>query len=72
MCPGAFEQERYDDFYKRANSCKFEEVRIDRKLFVHITRAAFPVIFLVEDGKVVASYAYRSIDERDVSEFLSK
>lgn len=70
--PGALEQERYDSFYQRANSCKYSEVRIDRELFVRITRAAFPLIFLVEDGEVVATYAYRAIDEQKISEFLSK
>lgn len=70
--PGAFEQEKYDSFYERAHSCRFEEARIDRELFVRITRAAFPVLFIVKDGEVVASYSYRSINEHEIGEFLTK
>ncbi|MBQ6956108.1 MAG: hypothetical protein IJP80_05790 [Bacteroidales bacterium] len=70
--PNGFEQEKYDDFYRRANSCVFGEARIDRDIFIRITRASFPGIVLVDDGEIVASYAYRSIDEKTISEFLTK
>lgn len=70
--PDGYEQNRYDDFYERANSAKFSEIRINRDLFVQITRAAFPVILLVNDGEVVAAYDYRAINEQQITNLLSK
>lgn len=70
--PDGYEQQRYDDFYQKAHSCKYNERRIDRDLFVNVTRAAFPVILLVKDGEVVASYDYRAINEQQITSYLSE
>lgn len=70
--PDGYEQGRYDDFYQRANSRKFVERRIDRGLFVDVTRAAFPVILLVKGGEVVASYDYRAINEQQITLHLTE
>ena len=69
--PDGFEENRYQSFYERANSSKFAEVRIDKDLFVRVTRAAFPVILLVDNGEVKATYAYRSINEQEITDFLN-
>lgn len=60
----------YDLFYKESRSPHYNEVRIDKDLFVRITRASFPIVLLLEDGETKASYAYRNIDEDNVSFFL--
>lgn len=65
------DEEKYNSFYEKAMSPKFEEARIDKDLFIRITRAAFPLVLLVEDGNVVATYAYRGIDEKHLGTFLA-
>lgn len=60
----------YAGFYEHSRSPHYKEVRIDKTLFIRITRASFPIVLLLEDGQAVASYAYRNIDEKMVREFL--
>lgn len=60
----------YDLFYEDSRSPRFNEVHIDKELFIHITRAAFPIVLLVEDGETTASYAYRNINEGAIRSFL--
>ena len=60
----------YDDFYTHSRSAHFAEERIDKLLFLKITQGAFPLIVLLDEGEVVASYAYRNINEQFIRDFL--
>lgn len=60
----------YGRFYEKSRSPHYREARIDKELFIRITRASFPIVLLVEDGKTVASFAYRNIDEKMIKDFL--
>ena len=69
--PQVSKPESYDRFYEAALSERFNEQRIDKELFIRITRAAFPVVLLADEGTVAASLSYRNIDEETVCRFLS-
>lgn len=60
----------YNKFYEVSRSPRYNEVHIDKDLFVRITRASFPIVLLIEDGETKASYAYRNINEAEVKDFL--
>ena len=60
----------YAEFYKESRSPNYGESRIDKTTFVKITRASFPIVLLLDDGDVKASFAYRNIDEQMVKDFL--
>ncbi len=60
----------YAKFYEVSRSSHFSETRIDKETFIKITRASFPIVLLVEDGDVAASFAYRNINEKLVTDFL--
>lgn len=62
----------YADFYDKSRSLHYGEVRIDKNTFLKITRASFPIIVLLDDGQIKASFAYRNIDEQMVKEFLEE
>lgn len=62
----------YANFYKMSRSAHYNESRIDKDVFVKITRASFPIVLLLDDGEVKASFAYRNIDEALVRDFLKK
>lgn len=62
---------RYAEFYEASRSSRFVEQRIEKDMFVYITRGAFPLIALVDNGEVVASYSYRDIDESEITDFLT-
>lgn len=64
-------KESYAKFYKESRSSHFREAFIDKELFIRITRAAFPIVVLLEDGETKASFAYRNINEEMISDFLS-
>lgn len=61
----------YDEFYEVSRSPRYSEKHIDKELFVRITRASFPIVLLLDDSEVKASYAYRNIDEKTIGEFLA-
>lgn len=69
--PAGSDEAKYRDFYEQTHSPIYPEVRIDRNLFVHITRAAFPIILLIDNGVITASYSYRAIDEGEITDFLT-
>ena len=62
----------YDDFFENTQSERYHETHIDKTLFIKITRGAFPLVLLVDDGDVVATYSYRNIDESAIANFLKK
>ena len=62
---------RYEKFYTESKSSHFVEKRIDKNLFLKITRGAFPLVVLVDDGEVKASFAYRNIDEKKITDFMN-
>ena len=64
-------EERYDRFYEESRSPRYTERRINKVLFVRITRGAFPMVLLMEDGEVKASFAYRNIDEALLRDYLT-
>lgn len=59
-----------DAFYEATLSDAFPKQIIDKHLFIKITRGARPLVLLVDNGAVVASYSYRDIDEDVVASFL--
>lgn len=60
----------YREFYDESRSQHFRESRIDKNVFIRITRASFPLIVLLDDGVVIKSYSYRNIDEGALKDFL--
>lgn len=60
----------YVEFYEEALSQHFRESRIDKNVFIKVTRASFPLILLMEDGVIAKSYSYRNIDEGVLKDFL--
>ncbi|MBQ7061952.1 MAG: hypothetical protein IJM88_01505 [Bacteroidales bacterium] len=69
--PNVEGEERFEQFYEKARSPRYAERRIDKVLFVRITRGAFPMVMLMEDGEVKASFAYRNISEPIVCDWLT-
>ncbi len=70
--PQVDKEEAYEQFYAESRSLRFRECRIDKLLFLKITYGEFPLVLLVEDGEVTASYAYRNLKEDTLIEFLSE
>lgn len=68
--PQVKKEQSYADFYTNSRSAHFAEERIDKLLFIKITQGAFPLILLMDEGEVVASYAYRNINESALADFL--
>lgn len=68
--PKVVDEKSYELFYEMSHSERFTERRIDKEVFVRITRGSFPLILLMRDGDVVSSYSYRNIDEKAIGEFL--
>jgi hypothetical protein len=68
--PKVMDEKSYELFYEMSHSERFTERRIDKEVFVRITRGSFPLILLMRDGEVVSSYSYRNIDEKAIGEFL--
>ncbi len=60
----------YARFYEASRSSHYREIRIDKETFIKITRASFPIVLLVDNGEVTASFAYRNINEKLVTDFL--
>ena len=60
----------YDDFYKNSGAARMNEMKISKTLFLKITRGEFPLVVLVDDGTVEASYGYRNINEKRVADFV--
>ena len=61
---------RYGEFYEKSRSQRYRETRIDKDLFVRITRASFPIVVLLDGGEIKYSFAYRNIDESIVRDFI--
>lgn len=49
-----------------------EPADITDSLFLQITYGARPLVLLLEDGQVVATYHYRNIDESEIAAFLRR
>ena len=47
-----------------------EPADISDSLFLQITYGARPIVLLLDSGRVVATYHYRNIDEREIAAFL--
>jgi len=60
----------YAKFYEASRSSHYREIRIDKETFIKITRASFPIVLLVDNGEVTASFAYRNINEKLVTDFI--
>ena len=60
----------YDNFYAESRSPRYRQSVIDKNLFVHITRGAFPTVLLIEADTVAASLSYRDINENLINEFF--
>ena len=68
--PQVADTTRYADFYRESRSQRYRETRIDKDLFVRITRASFPIVVLLDNGEIQYSFAYRNIDESIVRDFI--
>ncbi|MBP5548195.1 MAG: hypothetical protein J6X58_04815 [Bacteroidales bacterium] len=72
LFPRLDDEQKYNIFYEKAISARFDESRIEKGLFLKITRGSFPLVLLVGEGEVKASYDYRNLDERELTDFLIK
>lgn len=70
--PKVSRQESYVEFFEKSRSQHFAEAYVSKDYFIKVTRMAFPVILFVDNGKVVASFAYRDISERQLLDFLKQ
>lgn len=68
--PQVSDTDSYNQFYEESRSSRFREVIIDKIVFIRITRASFPLVLLIDNGDVAASFSYRNIDEKLVADFL--
>lgn len=68
--PKVANEESYEKFYSNTHTMRFNEKRIDKELFVRITRGAFPLILLVDNGEIQTTYSYRNIEEGRIVDFL--
>ena len=68
--PKVAKTESYDKFYENSHSIRFNEKRIDKEIFVRITRGSFPLILLVDNGEIRTTYSYRNIEEDRIVDFL--
>ncbi|MCR4828790.1 MAG: hypothetical protein K5864_04930 [Bacteroidales bacterium] len=71
LFPAIKDLEAVDAFYEATLSDEFPQRIIDKHLFIKITRGTRPLVLLVDNGAVKASYSYRDIDEDVVSSFLT-
>ena len=70
MFPQVSDTASYARFYEVSRSSHYREIRIDKETFIKITRASFPIVLLVDNGEVTASFAYRNINEKLVTDFI--
>ncbi|MBQ9586318.1 MAG: hypothetical protein IJR26_00425 [Bacteroidales bacterium] len=70
--PVVADSSSYGRFYAESRSDHFAEAFIDKELFIRITRAAFPLVVLVDEGNIAASFAYRNINENTIKSFMSE
>jgi len=57
-------------FWEESNSEKFKYGFLPMKQFFSIAGPSVPSIYLLENGKVVKQYNYRSIDEKEIKDFF--
>lgn len=60
------------DFYNETNSIQFKYTILPPDVFLRITNGEMPLILLLEDGLLKGKFNYRSIDERQLIEFLTE
>ena len=61
---------RYEDFYSNSRAKRLQECMIDKDLFLKITKGAFPLVLMMEDGFVVSAFSNRNMDESEILSFL--
>lgn len=59
------------DFFEETNSQVFEFSRLPAGPFLNITKGKMPLTLLIQDGKVISQMNYKTIDEKEIVEFLS-
>ena len=59
-----------DSFYKKTNLPAIPYASIDPILFTLLTKHSYPVIVLLEDGRVKQAFSYTTFDEKEVRMFL--
>lgn len=65
------EKKSLDEFYKETETTPLQPIFLDVDLFLPLTLGRFPVVLLLEDGKVEYAFQYRSIDEDVIKDFFS-
>lgn len=70
--PEVKDTSRYADFYEETRSPQVPKAVVPKAVFLKITRGAFPLILMLEDGEVVTSYSYRNIDEKGICSFMKQ
>ncbi len=68
--PKVADETKYEAFYEKSHSMRFREMRIDKDLFLKITRGSFPLVLLMKDGAIETTYSYRNIDEEEIGEWI--
>ena len=60
-------------FYELSQSRKYQDVIYEDAVnLLRINNGVFPVILLLEDGEVVGEYEFRSMQEDEIREFMSR
>ncbi|AEV31840.1 DoxX protein [Owenweeksia hongkongensis DSM 17368] len=59
------------EFFEETHSQVFEFSRLPREPFLSITKGMMPLTLLIEDGKVISEMNYRTIDEKEITNFLN-
>lgn len=59
-------------FFEKAKVPELEHITIDAKIFLDITQGSMPVIAFVDNGDVKECHKYIELNERQMSNFLSK
>lgn len=57
-------------FYQDGYVKRYAEYMLNADTFLHITYGSFPLVLLLDDGEVVATFSQNSLSERAVCEFL--
>lgn len=59
------------EFFEETHSHIFGYSRLHRDRFLSITKGKMPLTLLIEDGKVISEMNYKTIDEKEIGNFLN-
>jgi hypothetical protein len=66
------EEKEIDDFWERGGSDTFPYLFVEMRDFFKMAGPVVPAIYLVENGRAFRYFHYRSLQEKEISDFFAE